>query len=584
MATVETDWWRRWPGTYQREQSDFSQFGAKIAEKKAKDGQLVLAVEWPLEAGEFVDLTVEYSPHHPHFRPRISSGSLQTTLSRHVDPFTGGLCLITQDSDQWDPNQTAAALIHQQLPKIFDANECRNSGNASDASDIEEHAPDPLSAYYDHTCEAVSAIHFDGDAKDIAEQFGFSTFSFRERPIRETPGQFVAYLDRVESSTGRRLATLREKWRPADQWKKMVGPWVRLDMPRQATADELFALAQQELRARASLQPAQIRRLEQIWQQPFSITSILFQDELRYDGDRLGDNWFFIASRKDDRGRMKRTLVRGLRLTDDILARAPIVQPFSGKRVVVLGTGAIGSFVAIELARAGVAEIHLVDSDILEPGNSVRWPLGQVCWGLPKPMALRAHIQQNFPRTKVSGESRKIGSSYPDVAGKGRNEFRNDLEIVRKSDLVIDTTASVEVASAISRLCKDAGVDYLMAYATMGAVGGLILEQPATGPACYFCLREHWAAETLSQPPVDESGTLVPVGCNAPTFTGASFDLQEISLSAVRSSGQMLKERGTSQRTTRLAILAFANLQNRQLPLWSLDEVTAQCNHCSQNN
>jgi hypothetical protein len=43
-----------------------------------------------------------------------------------------------------------------------------------------------------------------------------------------------------------------------------------------------------------------------------------------------------------------------------------------------------------------------------------------------------------------------------------------------------------------------------------------------------------WLDGTLPQPAEDTGGTVLPVGRNAPTFTGGSFDLQEVSLQVVR--------------------------------------------------
>lgn len=582
MAAIETDWWRRWPGIYQAEKADFERVGADVTEKRASNGQLTLDVRWPLQNGETVDLVVDYSPHHPHCRPRVSSDQFRTAFARHVDPFSGGLCLITQDGDQWNSHQTVAGLIDEQLQKIIDANAVRSEGTPAKAADLEEHAPDPLTAYYDHTCEVMSAVFFDGNAKTVTENFGLLDISIRNRQIQTPERPFEACLDHVNSAAGTRLSTMRGKWRPAGQWKAISGPWVRLDIPRSASADELFSAAQDKSRQLAILQPAMLQQLDQMWSQPFNITGILFQDEMKYDGERFGDAWLFVVSRQNTRGQTERTLARAHRLSDDILARAPSVQPFAGKKIVVLGTGAIGSFVAIELVRSGVAALVLVDHDSVEPGNSVRWPLGQASWGIPKSWALDAHIQLNYPRTKVTAEPRKIGSSFIDSKKGQVNHLKHDADMVRNADLVIDTTASVEVASALSNLCLDVGTDYLMAYATMGAAGGVVLEQPITGRACYVCLLENWASEILPGPPVDESGMIVPVGCNAPTFTGASFDLQEVSLSAVRSASAMLREQGLEHRQTRLAILDFTKSSERRIPEWSLKHVEAQCTRCNQ--
>ena len=50
----------------------------------------------------------------------------------------------------------------------------------------------------------------------------------------------------------------------------------------------------------------------------------------------------------------------------------------AGKRVAVLGCGSMGSKVASSLARMGVTEFFLVDSDVLKPGNLVR---NELDWG-----------------------------------------------------------------------------------------------------------------------------------------------------------------------------------------------------------
>lgn len=580
MTAIQTDWWRRWPDIYEAETADFGRFGAQVSEKKASNGQLTLDVRWPLQNDEFVDLVVEYSSHHPYCRPRVISETYRNTLSRHVDPFSGTLCLITQDGDQWDSQQTVASLIKEQLVQILRANELRAEGTVEAAADLEEQAPDPLTAYYDHTCEPGSVIHFDGDAKRIPEQFGYSEYSVQSRQIRLEQHSFEACLERVKGPSGKVLCTMRAKWRPAGQPEKQNGPWVRLDPPRNATPEELFEMASAKLKQRAALQPAYLRQLERTWNQPFSITAIFFQDEMRYEGDRFGDAWLFVISRRKQGGKVEHSLARPQRLSDDILARAPSTRPLANRKIAVLGTGAIGSFIAIELARSGVGELVLVDSDIVEPGNSVRWPLGQSSWGFPKAVALQGHLRLNFPRTKVTSEVWKIGSTHVVLKNKSVNGFKHDLEMVRQADLVIDATASVEVACAISNLCKDAATDYLMAYATMGAAGGLVLEQPAGGPSCYVCLSEHWALGSLPGPREDPTGMMVPVGCNAPTFTGASFDLQEVSLAAIRSATAMMAEQENAKRVTRLAILNMTESDSRRHPEWKQYEVSAQCSRC----
>ncbi|MCA6115261.1 ThiF family adenylyltransferase [Bradyrhizobium sp. WSM 1738] len=85
----------------------------------------------------------------------------------------------------------------------------------------------------------------------------------------------------------------------------------------------------------------------------------------------------------------------------DLTSRAPQASALFNKKVCVIGTGAIGAPVAIDLARNGIKELRLLDSDIMEPGNSVRWPLGASAWGRSKVEALDAFIKSEFPYCDV---------------------------------------------------------------------------------------------------------------------------------------------------------------------------------------
>ncbi|MER9533875.1 ThiF family adenylyltransferase [Mesorhizobium sp. M0309] len=68
----------------------------------------------------------------------------------------------------------------------------------------------------------------------------------------------------------------------------------------------------------------------------------------------------------------------------DIGWRVPAVAFLKEKRILVVGVGAVGAPVAIELARNGCGTLDLVEHDILEPGNTIRWPLGAAAWGQRK--------------------------------------------------------------------------------------------------------------------------------------------------------------------------------------------------------
>lgn len=64
----------------------------------------------------------------------------------------------------------------------------------------------------------------------------------------------------------------------------------------------------------------------------------------------------------------------------------------ANRRVAVVGTGAVGSFVADLLFRHGVRQLTLVDPKLLRPGNLVRHLAGETMVGCPKVTAVKARL------------------------------------------------------------------------------------------------------------------------------------------------------------------------------------------------
>jgi molybdopterin/thiamine biosynthesis adenylyltransferase len=71
------------------------------------------------------------------------------------------------------------------------------------------------------------------------------------------------------------------------------------------------------------------------------------------------------------------------------------------KRILLIGCGAIGGHIALELARAGVEQLHLVDPDTLEPENTHRHVLGKKFWGTKKAVALEQALRAQLPFSKA---------------------------------------------------------------------------------------------------------------------------------------------------------------------------------------
>ncbi|MSS64426.1 sulfur carrier protein ThiS adenylyltransferase ThiF [Velocimicrobium porci] len=85
-----------------------------------------------------------------------------------------------------------------------------------------------------------------------------------------------------------------------------------------------------------------------------------------------------------------------------------VQKKISKARVAIIGLGGLGSHIAIELARCGIGELHIVDYDVVEPSNLNRQAYRMSHLGIPKVEALEQEIKQVNPFVKVTAERKKI--------------------------------------------------------------------------------------------------------------------------------------------------------------------------------
>ncbi|PTA97681.1 MULTISPECIES: ThiF family adenylyltransferase [unclassified Sulfitobacter] len=85
----------------------------------------------------------------------------------------------------------------------------------------------------------------------------------------------------------------------------------------------------------------------------------------------------------------------------------PDVDFLRGKKVTIVGCGSLGSGVAVLLAKAGVGNLNLVDSETLRSENVSRHELGVSNIGKRKASALAERIRTGFPHIRHVGASGK---------------------------------------------------------------------------------------------------------------------------------------------------------------------------------
>lgn len=575
LSGADQDWWAIWPEVLDDEMAAYAKLGISPRTIHKGNGILILEADWPVEGrSASMLLRVGYSPLHPFYRPAVAAPT--ETFERHQSPLSRELCLLTQESGQWDSTQLVADFIQKQLNQLLRALAARKAGRLDEAAKLEEQAADPLMPYFAGACEDDSVILFDGQGMLPSTGHGLMEVVCTGRFSSTNDAAFEGVLRQVKTSSGSAIGK-RFGFPTEPQDPQIVtGRWIKMTPPATTDPRELLRAADAELARQAVMQMPSVRKVNEAARGAVSITGIVFPEEVEYGPGKNGAGWLFLVTRTalaDGMAEGMPRLVRGERAgKEDVFSRLPVAKALLTKKAVVAGAGAIGSFAGLELARAGVGEVTFLDFDTVQPGNSLRWPLGRSAWGRGKGSALANFIAENYPWTKAKFMPARLGETVTDAAALPNDRVHvlaPMFDLLREADVVIDASASTEVQLALSHYCKRLGVPYVIGYATHGVAGGLVARFLPGDEGCFVCLNEHWKDGLIPQPREDEAGIVIPVGCNAPTFTGGGFDLQEVSLEIVRTAVGLLSDGNYDPGAWPVAVLTLKNEDgSRTLPRW----------------
>lgn len=131
------------------------------------------------------------------------------------------------------------------------------------------------------------------------------------------------------------------------------------------------------------------------------------------------------------------------------LRAGPAHEVLRNRSAAVVGCGAIGSFVADQLVRAGVGRLTLLDQDLLRPGNLVRHLAGPEHVGLTKAHAVR----------------QALGAARCPAVLTVRNgslvTAQDAADVLAGHDLVIDATADGSATALLRYAAEDRGAHVL---------------------------------------------------------------------------------------------------------------------------
>lgn len=143
-------------------------------------------------------------------------------------------------------------------------------------------------------------------------------------------------------------------------------------------------------------------------------------------------------------------------------------------KVLVIGTGGLGSPLVLYLAAAGVGRIGLVDSDQVDASNLQRQVLYSVRdVGRPKLQAAKDRILELNPNVKVDSYETRLTSE-------------NAMEIIKGYDVIVDGTDNFPTRYLVNDACVLLGKPNV--YGSIFRFEGQISVFDASRGPCYRCL------------------------------------------------------------------------------------------------
>ncbi len=199
------------------------------------------------------------------------------------------------------------------------------------------------------------------------------------------------------------------------------------------------------------------------------------------------------------------------------------------RRVVVFGLGAVGSQVALLLAESGVGHMHLVDVDVLRPGNVVRHLGGPRDIGIPKVLIAELEINGHAPWTTVTTTPTNLVG--PD----------NINTVISARDLVVDTTGRWAFQQLVSRSAAQSNIPLISAALYRGGSIGRVRRQGAGDRLIWERIDPEYP--TIPPDQVDRDFTL-ETGCSAPVSNAPPSSVAALAAAVVQITVDALMGRG----------------------------------------
>ncbi|KVX44407.1 HesA/MoeB/ThiF family protein [Burkholderia territorii] len=525
-------WWDRYPAALSREKEALERLGYRwsIDADAMEAGQLMVHVDVPHGDGVLA-LTASYPDMYPYFVPAVTTDPGQ--FQRHQHPLGQNLCLLAREGEAWRPgHDSLATLIQEQLPAILEVND--SSAAAEAIAKAEDHVGEPLSSFLPYAVECAVIVPDETPPAEVSA--GRLNLLLRAAPPGWSDRCFInGVVASMSDMHNKPLVTFAAKI-PAFAVRSN-GFWLRLE--RRPEVSSFETATQDVFRQIEAKLPELGKMLSSAKRGDVIVVGVVYPDEVSWR--HAADDWIFLSvrvTREAKRSRPADVRVDFVRADwggqQAWLRRAPFLTPMRDKAALIVGLGSLGSPVGLQLARAGIGRLELVDCDNLQVGNTVRWALGWQYAGLQKTTALASHISNEYPYTAVRGCNLRIG--VPSLPGDNRvSEYAILRQLVTEADIVIDAAANHRVSHFLADLARELGKPYVWLTTTHGAAGGIVGRiRAGSSNGCWHCFLRGLEDKTIRLPADAGTDEIQPGGCAQPTFIGAGIDSDAIANLASR--------------------------------------------------
>lgn len=466
------------------------------------------------------EILIEVRTGFPFDKPRVLPCTTDPLVmdSLHREPG-GGACLWRDDATGWHPGIAVVELLDRTREWFTRCRESRWRDNER---------PADLHLYY--PSDRMRTMVAMGDDWLPAKDASMGRFG-----VWQTNDQ-IAFVGDPQSGAGtpgpKNKNPVLKQLLVGNERVAEVGVWFRIEQEpkRIATAADLVAM----IDAVAARTGAAVEHMTGVLGTKIRGMKRLYI-ALGYRDGGSDEHWLFLqcdVGSRDGKRWATPAALKTLSLNACITAPAEkrallrrvgdSAEAVVAKHVIVFGIGAIGSEVALLLAKTGVGKLSLVDNDRLTPTNAIRHAAGLRYAGLLKTLAIEQEILNHAPYCTVE---QHLETWKPDELAK----------LVGAADLVIDATARPTFSALLNEIALAAETPVLYVAAHRRASIGRVRQVRPHRDACLTCYEAGYMNDATypTIPPMDE-GSFIEEGCGTPTITAGAIDLQITANAAAR--------------------------------------------------